>query len=57
MKALTEKEALDILEKMPENEFQEFFNSLPPRVTMLLKGGLADWREILPQWYINGVNT
>lgn len=50
---LLEKGALKLLEEMPEDEFQEFFNSLPGRVQLCCKGGLVDWKEILPYWYIN----
>ena len=50
---MTKEDALEILEKMPENEFQKFFKSLPYRVQLCCKGGLVDWKEVLPQWYIN----
>ena len=49
---MTKVEALQILEKMPEVEFQAFFNSLPDRTTMVLRAGFANWREVLPDWYI-----
>ncbi len=49
---MTESKALKILEKMPEDQFQAFFKSLPKRVTMLVKAGFVDWRKVLPQWYI-----
>ena len=52
MKSMTKKEALTTLENMPEAEFQAFFNSLPTRTTMTIKAGMADWRVILPDWYI-----
>jgi hypothetical protein len=48
----TEK-ALKILMEMNEREFQTFFDSLPPRVKLMVKGGMVDWKEVLPQWYIN----
>jgi len=44
--------ALEVLEKMPENEFQKFFKSLPCRVQLCCKGGLVNWKEVLPLWYI-----
>ena len=50
--AMTKIEALKILEAMPEDSFQVFFKSLPSRVQLIVKGGLADWREVLPEWYI-----
>ena len=49
---LLEKGALKILEEMPEKKFQDFFKSLPLRVQLCCKGGLVDWREVLPYWYI-----
>ncbi len=49
---MTEKQALEKLEKMPELEFQVFFQKLPERVKLLVKAGFVDWKETLPQWYI-----
>ena len=46
------EEALQKLEQMPEIEFQNFFRSLPLRVQMLVRSGMADWRQVLPEWYI-----
>lgn len=46
------KEALKILEEMPESKFQDFFSSLPARVRLVVSGGLVDWKEVLPEWYI-----
>lgn len=40
---------------MPEDKFQAFFKSLPERVKMVLKAGFADWRKVLPQWYIKTI--
>ena len=48
---MTNQDALKILEEMPEPEFQEFFTSLLYRVQLRCKGGLVDWKEVLPQWY------
>ena len=50
---MTNQDALKTLEEMPEPEFQQFFTSLPYRVQLACKGDLVDWRETLPQWYIN----
>ena len=50
--AITEQDALNTIEQMPEDEFQAFFTSLPCRVQLCCKGGLANWKEILPKWYI-----
>lgn len=44
--------ALRVLEDMPEPEFQEWFESLPPRVVLCVKGGLVNWKVVLPHWYI-----
>jgi len=49
---MTISNALKILEKMPEDKFQSFFKSLPLRTQILIRGGLADWQEVLPKWYI-----
>ena len=51
-KLIKEKEALEVLIALPEDKFQSFFNTLPFRVQLLCKGGLVDWMEVLPQWYI-----
>ena len=48
---MSEEKALKILEEMPEEKFQEFYNSLPYRVRLCCEGGLVDWREVLPQWF------
>ncbi len=45
-------EVLHLLEEMPEPEFQVFFESLPERVKLCCKGGLVDWKRVLPEWYI-----
>ena len=49
---MSEGEALSTLETMPEPEFQAFFESLPKRVKLCYRGGLVDWRVVLPEWYI-----
>ena len=49
---MTEQEALNILEEMEEEPFQAFFQSLPSRTQLCCKGGLVNWKEVLPQWYI-----
>lgn len=46
------RDASKTLETLPEDKFQAFFQSLPARVQLLVRGGLVDWREVLPQWYI-----
>jgi len=42
---------LEKLENMPEHEFQAFFAELPERTKILIRGGMADWRAVLPEWY------
>ena len=49
---MTEEQALSKLTDMPEPEFQQFFKSLPQRVQMMCKGGLVNWKEVLPAWYV-----
>lgn len=49
---MSAQDALKILEAMPEDKFQAFFKALPQRVQLLVRGGLVNWREVLPQWYI-----
>ena len=50
-------DALNSLNAMSDDEFLAFFNLLPLRVRMLVKSGLVDWREILPQWYESTKNV
>ena len=47
-----ESRALRMLEEMPEEDFQKFFKSLPARVQLVVKGGMSDWRVVLPQWFV-----
>ena len=42
--------ALEQLEAMNDEDFNTFLSSLPERVQMLVRSGMADWREVLPQW-------
>lgn len=49
---MTNQEALDTLEEMSDGDFSAFFNNLPLRVRLCVQGGLVDWKEVLPQWYI-----
>ena len=49
---MTETKALETLKAMPETEFQTFFKSLPERVKLLVRSGMVNWQEVLPQWYI-----
>ena len=46
------REAIKIVENMPEDKFQDFFNNLPMRTQLCVKGGLVDWRECLAHWYM-----
>lgn len=49
---MTESEALIVLEKMTSQQFNHFLKGLPERVGMLVRSGMCNWREVLPQWYI-----
>ena len=49
---MTRKEALEKLETMPEDKFQPFFKSLPYRVQLCCQGGLVNWKQVLPYWYV-----
>lgn len=55
---MTEQNALDILMKISDKEFDEFLNSthVPERARMLIKGKMADWKTVLPQYYIKAVS-
>ena len=50
---MTKKQALNKLEKMTDREFNTFFEALPLRTQMLVKAGFVNWKEVLPQWYLN----
>ena len=39
------------LETMSDTEFNIFLTSLPQRVQFLVRSGMANWREVLPEWY------
>lgn len=54
---MSETMALKTLEAMPDADFQSFFKSLPLRVQLLVRGGMQDWREVLPKWYIKSVSN
>lgn len=43
------------LENLSEDKFQAFFASLPERVKLLVRGGMCDWRQVLPEWYARTV--
>ncbi len=48
--------ALKTLEAMPDADFQAFLTSLPSRVQLLVRSGMSDWRNVLPQWYIKSLS-
>jgi len=50
-------EALKKLEAMTELEFNAFLSALPARVGLLVRGGMADWREVLTEWYLTTNKT
>lgn len=45
-------QALTELEALPKPEFDTFFKWLPARTQILLRGGMVDWHNVLPEWYI-----
>ena len=47
---MTNKQALKILEEMPEDVFQKFLKSIPYRVQLCCN--LTNWKDVLPYWYI-----
>ena len=49
---MTKEEALLKLEKMSTQEFNNFLKRLPERVGMLVRSGMCNWREVLPEWYV-----
>jgi hypothetical protein len=49
---MTREEALKILENMDESTFQAFFKALPYRTQLACRGGLVNWKDVLPEWYI-----
>ncbi len=53
---MTKQEALSILEAMEEEKFQTWFKALPNRTVLLVKGGMVNWRDVLPEWYMNQAN-
>lgn len=48
---LTDAEALKEIKSLPDEEFNIFLERLPRRVSLLVKGRMVDWREVLPYWY------
>jgi hypothetical protein len=53
---MTKEEALTKIEYMTNKEFHAFFESLPARVKLLVKAGMVNWKEVLPEWYIKGLD-
>ncbi len=48
---MTEDEALAALKAMPDIEFDEVLSRTPARTQLLVRAGMADWREVMPKWY------
>lgn len=57
LRKMTEEEALQKLDEMEDKEFMEFLDSLPPRVVLMVKGRMVNWREVLPAWYVKRSNN
>lgn len=49
---MTKKQALTSLKKMSEEQFQQFFDTLPRRTKLLVGSGMVNWQEVLPEYYI-----
>jgi Mg/Co/Ni transporter MgtE len=49
---MTTTQAINLLENMPEADFQEFLSSLPSRTQILVRGGMVSWKETLAEWLI-----
>lgn len=41
---------LETLSNLSDQDFDAFFTRLPARVQLLVRGGMCDWREVLPQY-------
>lgn len=39
------------LTELSDEEFNKFFDQLPLRVQILIKGKLVAWQEVLPEYY------
>ena len=37
---------------MSTQRFNSFMLTLPDRVQMLVRSGMCNWREVLPEWYV-----
>lgn len=48
---MSEVRALQELESMDDKEFNEFLEVVPPRVKLLVRGRMVDWRKVLPPYY------
>ena len=49
---MNKQQALKKLETMTNQEFNQFLESLPARVQLLVKSNFVDWKETLPDWYL-----
>lgn len=49
---MSNAEALKELETMSTQRFNSFLLTLPERVQMLVRSGMCNWREVLPEWYV-----
>lgn len=39
------------METISDEEFQQFFSQLPPRVQLIVRSGFVDWKETLRPYY------
>ena len=51
------EEALKELRKMSDVDFAKFYQTLPPRVQLLLRGRMVRWEDVLPEYYIKSLSS
>lgn len=53
MKNKERNKALKALEVISDADFEKFLNECPARVQLLVRSGIANWKVILPEWYVS----
>jgi hypothetical protein len=48
----TKAEALKAIDGMDDKKLNEFIEKCPPRVQILVRGHMVDYREVLADWYM-----
>ena len=49
---MTQEQALEQLRGLSEKDFDDFYNSLPPRAHLLIDSNMVGVGETLAQWWI-----